>query len=253
MQLEEQYYKVFAKLSSDLRDKWITILMKLYNEPNRHYHNLNHVRSMLDKSQSPRLLKLESQQTQILHLAIWFHDAIYINISKHPGSSEIQSIFIFQEFAKEILLVNRQRSLIQSLEVERAVKYLILCTIKHNPIPEMPNVPRYMGDPQIRDLFDDNMTMPSLLQNTSLTTLFLDLDRSILGTSTEEYDVYSKAIRQEYIHYPWDEYRSGRVSVLQGFLNRERLFFTDHFHAQFENIARENINREIRSLQENSE
>lgn len=64
----------------------------------------------------------------------------------------------------------------------------------------------------------------------------------------DEYDVYSKQIREEYNCYSWEEYRNGRMAVMRGFLNRERLYFSDYFHQKYEVRARNNIEREVRSL-----
>ena len=57
----------------------------------------------------------------------------------------------------------------------------------------------------------------------------LDIDLSILGANKEKYDTYAKAIRKEYSMYSDQEYNTGRTAVLQGFLDRKRIFLTDFF------------------------
>lgn len=78
--------------------------------------------------------------------------------------------------------------------------------------------------------------------------IFLDLDLSILGTSKEIYQNYSRAIRQEYSHV-WDFlYRRGRKKVLENFLRRERIYFSESLRERFEQPARLNLANEIKEL-----
>lgn len=77
---------------------------------------------------------------------------------------------------------------------------------------------------------------------------FLDLDLSILGANPKIYQHYSQAIRQEYSHV-WDFlYRRGRKKILQNFLQRETIYFTENLRERFENQARLNLANEIKEL-----
>lgn len=67
--------------------------------------------------------------------------------------------------------------------------------------------------------------------------------------SKVEYDMYAEQIRREYSHYTEEEYCRGRIAVLQRFLKRERLYFTDQYYEKYEAIARRNIQGEINSLE----
>jgi predicted metal-dependent HD superfamily phosphohydrolase len=78
--------------------------------------------------------------------------------------------------------------------------------------------------------------------------LFLDADLSILGAPAELYLQYSAAIRREYAWVPEETYRRERKRILQGFLRRERLYFTDPMRERFETRARRNVGDEIESL-----
>jgi predicted metal-dependent HD superfamily phosphohydrolase len=78
-----------------------------------------------------------------------------------------------------------------------------------------------------------------------LTPNLLDSDLSILGASPERYDAYASAIRQEYAFLPEEAFRSGRRAVLERFLSRPRIFLTQAAHFAWEEIARENMKREI--------
>lgn len=120
--------------------------------------------------------------------------------------------------------------------------------MKHTILPVFATNSTYLNDPDVQRLRRDHTTTPQLLHGTILTALFLDLDLSILGAPEDEYDAYSRDIRREYIHYPWDAYRTGRTAILNNFLTRDSLFFTEHFHYRYEIRAHNNINKEIRSL-----
>ena len=78
--------------------------------------------------------------------------------------------------------------------------------------------------------------------------LLVDIDLSILGAEPARFDESSEQIRQEYAHVPEVEYRSGRSTVLGGFLARPRLYHTAHFHDLLEERARENLRRALERL-----
>lgn len=77
---------------------------------------------------------------------------------------------------------------------------------------------------------------------------FLDLDLSILGANYEVYQNYSRAIREEYSHVSDDLYRQGRKRILENFLKRELIYFTDNLRERFEKQARINLINEIKEL-----
>jgi len=115
----------------------------------------------------------------------------------------------------------------------------------------MPTLPfdEYKGNETVERLFQEHGSLPRVVENTSLTELFLDFDLAILGTSKAEYDMYAEQIRREYSHYTEEEYCRGRIAVLQRFSNRKRLYFTDQYYQKYEAIARRNIQGEINSLE----
>lgn len=82
------------------------------------------------------------------------------------------------------------------------------------------------------------------------TKAFLDLDTSILGAPEEIYKEYSRAIRKEYSWVLSFLYRKGRKKVLNDFLERERIYFTEEIGSKYEAQARHNIAEEIRALSE---
>lgn len=77
------------------------------------------------------------------------------------------------------------------------------------------------------------------------TAPFLDADLAILAAERDVYDTYVADIRAEYAHLSDDEFRTGRAIVLQNFLDRTELFFTNAGKAKFEARARANLRREL--------
>jgi Uncharacterized protein conserved in bacteria len=61
------------KFQFDKNEAEFDCISKMYNEPNRAYHNLNHVNDCLNKLDS-----LEAIENKIeIEMAFWFHDVIY--------------------------------------------------------------------------------------------------------------------------------------------------------------------------------
>ncbi len=77
--------------------------------------------------------------------------------------------------------------------------------------------------------------------------LFLDIDLSVLGKSWDEYEIYMKSIRQEYISVPETQYREGRVAILESFLKLQ-IYKSEYYSNRYEQQARSNILREIEML-----
>ena len=74
---------------------------------------------------------------------------------------------------------------------------------------------------------------------------FIDADLSVLGAELGRYAGYAAAIRKEYGRVPSLLYGPGRRKVLRRFLERERLFQTEHFYGLYEARARENMRAEL--------
>ena len=77
---------------------------------------------------------------------------------------------------------------------------------------------------------------------------FLDADLAILGAAEARYARYAADIRKEYDWVPGDQYRAGRRAVLEGILNRERIFRTAVMFDEGEGAARRNLTAEIERL-----
>ena len=80
------------------------------------------------------------------------------------------------------------------------------------------------------------------------TQLLADIDLSIHGSPTEEFDAFENNIRKEYILIPGFIYRSKRRDILSGFLQRSRIFHLELFYERLEQQARLNLKNAIASL-----
>ena len=78
--------------------------------------------------------------------------------------------------------------------------------------------------------------------------LLLDFDLDILGADWNTYTSYTKNIRKEYGRYPNFMYKKGRKKALRHFLERDRIYHSNHYFNEKETKARENINRELELL-----
>jgi predicted metal-dependent HD superfamily phosphohydrolase len=83
-----------------------------------------------------------------------------------------------------------------------------------------------------------------------LGAILISIDLSILAAEPARYDAYAAAIRREFAHVPDDDYCAGRADVLRRFATRPVIFPDAAFARACERLARENIGRELASLQE---
>lgn len=71
--------------------------------------------------------------------------------------------------------------------------------------------------------------------------LLLDIDLAILGAPGAVFDGYEQQIFREYQNVPPAAMRSNRRRILQGFLDRPRIYHTQTMHDAREALARENL------------
>jgi predicted metal-dependent HD superfamily phosphohydrolase len=77
----------------------------------------------------------------------------------------------------------------------------------------------------------------------------VDIDLAILGQSDAAYRLFERNVRREYFFVRWPRYVAGRSAVLQGFLNRPRIYGTGWFHDRYEAQARSNLGQALHALQ----
>ncbi len=184
-------------------DRIFKLLVTAYTQPDRYYHNLNHIYHVITTLN--RFDDLENPSA--VYFAAWFHDFVY---NSQALDNEIQSAKAARD-----LLANLGES---PATIERVIS-LILATEGHKI------------DPTDRDL-----------------CIFLDADLAILGTDPVIYQAYQQSIRCEYSWVSDAAYQTGRIRVLESFLNRDRLYFTELLFNELESIARLNLQEEIAFL-----
>lgn len=85
-------------------------------------------------------------------------------------------------------------------------------------------------------------------QSDPVMQLMVDIDLSILGSPDARFDESDEQVRREFAHVNEADWRLGRRKVLEGFLNRERLFGSDEYHSRYEEQARKNLRRSLERL-----
>jgi len=187
----------------------ISGLKARYAEPQRHYHTWAHIEALLGHFED---IQNQLHDPTAVRWALYWHDAIY---DPQASDNEDKSADLLREEASPELAAE---------QLERA-DCIIRATKSHQ-------LPAGLGAQDASDL-----------------SLFLDIDLSILGASRSVFDRYESQIREEYSFVPTDIYCQARGGILKGFLTRDRLYFSDHYHALWETTARENLQRSVARLE----
>ena len=179
-----------------------------YNETQRAYHSLQHIQQLFSQFEQ---INHHLNEPHLIALALYYHDIIY---DPRRSDNELKSA----EYAIEALRCSLSEDQCQSIYA------LIMMTATH----------------QIDTLAHEDKI--------SDTAYLLDMDLSILGAPWSEYQVYAQAVRQEYVHVAKENYRVGRIAVLEKLLAHSSLYLTAYYHKRLEEQARKNIKREISLL-----
>ena len=183
-------------------------LSEFYRAPGRHYHGLSHVAALLALCDRHRDALADPEAVEA---AIWFHDAIYDSARRD------------NELKSAELAVEHMSGKVEPERLQRIAK-MIEATATHQ-------VPDFADEAARRDA-----------------AIFLDMDLSILGAPSAEFDAYEQAVRLEYGWVEEQAWRAGRAAVLKKFLARPHIFHTEIFSKSHERQARENIARSIARL-----
>jgi predicted metal-dependent HD superfamily phosphohydrolase len=182
------------------------VLVAAYTAPERHYHNLEHLAEMFRVAER---LSATVEQPAALHLAIWFHDAVYDSRAK---DNEDRSGKLAVDLLGPIG--------VPTSALDRIVQMIWATAHTANAQP-----------PALRD-----------------TRVLLDADLAILGASEERYTRYAADIRKEYTWVPDADYRKGRARLLEHFLALPRIYLTDIMFEEGESRARANLQAELAKL-----
>ena len=184
-------------------------LVAAYCEPHRKYHTLEHILHCLRVFDGARDL---TENQNAVEMAIWFHDFVY-NTSEERAK--------FNEALSSAKAYSAARELGLSHIFGKEILCLILATKFHEPI---------------------KVCKPMDIK------VLIDVDLSSLGKAWSEFQKDSRAVREEYGHVPEAVFREKRAEILQGFLSRPRIYFTDYFYEKYEKAAQENLKRAIDEL-----
>ena len=184
-------------------------LMAAWAEPHRHYHDQRHRRECLALWARWARWRGQCERAGEVAVALWFHDAIYDPRAPQAGSNELNSA------------AWAARSVIRAglpSETAQRVHDLVMFT-KQATQPDA----------------------PAALSSDADAQLLVDIDLSILGSPPERFERYDQDVRKEYARLPGLRYRTRRAQVLQGFLDRSRLYHGDAAVALLEGQARINL------------
>ena len=78
--------------------------------------------------------------------------------------------------------------------------------------------------------------------------VLVDADLSILGQLEDRFWEYETQIRSEYSWVPQEVFSSKRAEILEEFLARSRIYYTNHFFRRLETQARANLQASVRRL-----
>jgi predicted metal-dependent HD superfamily phosphohydrolase len=183
-------------------------LTRAYAAPDRHYHNLTHIETLLGLA---RQHKNALADTEAVEAAIWFHDAIYD--TRRPDNEDRSADLALDHLKGKVTAERLDR-----------IAAMIRATSGHN-------LPDFSSPGAARDC-----------------ALFLDMDLAILGAPPDDFEHYAAAVRREYSFVPEPLWVEGRRKVLDQFLARSSIYLSPQFQASHEAAARRNLEHELASL-----
>jgi len=183
-------------------------LLAAYRSPQRVYHDAGHLHEVLAGVDE---LSAAAREPDLVRLAAWFHDAVYVTV---PVAGQASSEQLSAAAAEREL-----RGLSVAAEDRREVARLVLLTATHMPVE---------GDGN--------------------GAVLCDADLAVLARDQCGYAVYVEQVRREYAAVPEPDFRAGRAAVLRGLLAAPTLFTTELARARWEARARRNVSAELAAL-----
>jgi predicted metal-dependent HD superfamily phosphohydrolase len=192
-------------------------LLGRHRETHRRYHGVRHVTWVVRHVEELAATEPVGDLGAVV-VAAFFHDAVY-----DPRAADNE--------AASARLAERELTVVDWAESRRQhVAAMVEATATHD-------VPTGTGiDPAIDRAIETD------------TALLLDADLAVLGSDPASYQAYVAGVRSEYAHVSADDWCSGRIQILQSFLDRPALFATPTGRARWEARARANVVAEMASL-----
>ncbi len=225
----------------------LSALLARYSEPHRKYHTLEHLDACLGNF---ALVRDQATHPSEVELALWFHDAIYeipARGNEHragPPPSKLAAHLSERRCPNEHRSGPPPSKLAAQLaerscpNERQSADWASDALLGAGAAPEVAQ--------RVQALV--MVTCHDRLPQTGDEALLLDVDLAILGAPPVVFDVYEAQIGAEYNSVPEPVRRSRRQSILQGFLERERIFHSEYFRDRLEAQARTNLRRSIAAL-----
>jgi predicted metal-dependent HD superfamily phosphohydrolase len=202
-------WKTFG--SSGHFEEVLNLLSACYTEEHREYHDARHV-------------------GHCFHEFWQYNDTP--STGKHVSEREAATVRLFIMFHDAVYDPHRTDSEERSAELAKGV--LQLSGADKEVVNEVVSLIRF--------------TKYADVPKTEMEKLVSDLDLTIFGQETDSFDWYEEGIRKEYGHVPEAEFKTKRAKILQSFLDRPTIYFTEYFRNKYEALARENLKRSVAKL-----
>lgn len=165
---------------SEVSCKYLKIIIDSYSQSHRHYHNLNHVMELLQESEQ---LFTTTDSWNLENKSIILYSIFFHDVIYDPmkKDNESESNKLFLKFAKEHKI---------SDIITECVSESILATANHSKVID-----------------------------SEIVSYFLDLDLSILGSSSDRFNEYEKQIKNEFYFVPEDIFIHERGKIMKSLLN----------------------------------
>jgi predicted metal-dependent HD superfamily phosphohydrolase len=183
-------------------------LLAAYGEPHRGYHDQQHLAEVLAAVDRLAAGVEQPVDRRAVRLAAWFHDAVY-DPTAAPGETEESSARLAEQLLPPLRVAG---------PVVARVAALVRATATHDGVTGMD------------------------------ADLLFDADLAILASPPERYAAYRAGVRAEYAHVPDADFRRGRAAILQGLLDRPRIYRTAAAYDAWEAGARAQVSAELATL-----
>lgn len=216
-------------------------LVAYYLQPQRAYHNLEHLTECLLQLEPVRHL---AQQPALLELALWCHDTIY---EPTQDSHDLQYNNEQQSANWAVRFLQQGQA---TDEIKPALDIPQHMTHKNTAHKHTAHVAKQTISPAKQN----NQTVLQTLEQLIMATkhhqastpdeqFMVDIDLAILASKPSRFARYEQQIRFEYQFVPQEVFVLKRREVLLQFYQRERIYQSDYFYQHLEQAARQNLQR----------
>lgn len=198
-------------------DLWLaegSLLLQAWCEPHRRYHTVEHLTETLTAlDELERAGAVGPDEALVGRGVLWYHDVVYDPLAA-PGSNEHRSAMMARD--------HLHRLGVHPATIN-AVEAGVQMTHGHH-VPDEANTPRTLAAVHDADLW-------------------------ILSAPAGRYAAYREQVRAEYAHVPDLDFARGRTAIMAPFLERDRIYRTEHAQSAWAGRARTNLAGELAELE----